>query len=289
MTLPHDHQIADWLADDASEGPADSLARALAATRRTRKRPRWTFPSMWLPTRLTRTHAGTQHRPVIGQPWTDPIRRSTLTKLTVGAVVAAAVSLAGFTLLRGPSAGPVASPSPTASPSPISPPPLTERFDSRLHGISIDYPSGWQERPATQLWNDRFVPGFDSPTGDVIFDPALREGLYVVLTSSRGKRGSVDEWHGLTAWPGLCDDETDQAGPSHVPYILEGARGYLFTSRCRSGGAILYGAELATDSRGYIVYLYVGSGSSQARYDKAWFEAALETVALRPQEAFDAS
>jgi TolB protein len=53
MNLPHDRQIAEWLAAGSSEGPPESLARALAATRRTRKRPRWTFPERWLPVQLT--------------------------------------------------------------------------------------------------------------------------------------------------------------------------------------------------------------------------------------------
>ena len=53
MTLPHDSQIAAWLADGPDQGPSESLTRALAATRRTRKRPRWTFPERWLPMQLT--------------------------------------------------------------------------------------------------------------------------------------------------------------------------------------------------------------------------------------------
>ena len=56
MTLPHDRQIAEWLAAQGPEqGPSPSLTRALAATHRTRKRPRWTFPERWLPMQLTMT------------------------------------------------------------------------------------------------------------------------------------------------------------------------------------------------------------------------------------------
>ncbi|HEX6867872.1 MAG TPA: hypothetical protein VF119_03655, partial [Candidatus Limnocylindrales bacterium] len=65
MILPHDHQVAAWLADDAHEAPPDSLARALAATRRTRKRPRWTFPARWLPMELTMTRTP-MRRPILG-------------------------------------------------------------------------------------------------------------------------------------------------------------------------------------------------------------------------------
>jgi Tol biopolymer transport system component len=53
MNLPHDPQIAAWLAAGAAERSPEPLARALAATRRTRKRPRWTFPERWLPVQLT--------------------------------------------------------------------------------------------------------------------------------------------------------------------------------------------------------------------------------------------
>jgi Tol biopolymer transport system component len=55
MNLPHDRQIAEWLAAGPAEGSPEPLARALAATRRTRKRPRWTFPERWLPVQLTMT------------------------------------------------------------------------------------------------------------------------------------------------------------------------------------------------------------------------------------------
>jgi Tol biopolymer transport system component len=53
MILPHDRQIAEWLSEGPEQGPPQSLVRALAATRRTRKRPRWTFPERWLPMQLT--------------------------------------------------------------------------------------------------------------------------------------------------------------------------------------------------------------------------------------------
>jgi Tol biopolymer transport system component len=55
MNLPHDNQIAAWLAAGPDEAPREALVRALAATHRTRKRPRWTFPERWLPMQLTMT------------------------------------------------------------------------------------------------------------------------------------------------------------------------------------------------------------------------------------------
>jgi dipeptidyl aminopeptidase/acylaminoacyl peptidase len=53
MILPHDRQIAAWLDEGPDQGPSEPLARALAATRRTSKRPRWSFPERWLPMQLT--------------------------------------------------------------------------------------------------------------------------------------------------------------------------------------------------------------------------------------------
>ncbi len=63
MTLPHDSQIAAWLAAGPDEAPPEPLARALATTRRSRKRPRWTFPERWLPVQLTMTRTRSQ-RPI---------------------------------------------------------------------------------------------------------------------------------------------------------------------------------------------------------------------------------
>ena len=61
MILPHDRQIAAWLADGPHEGPPESLARALAATHRTRRRPRWTFPGRWIPMQLSLARTWSPH------------------------------------------------------------------------------------------------------------------------------------------------------------------------------------------------------------------------------------
>jgi hypothetical protein len=56
---------------------------------------------------------------------------------------------------------------------------------------------------------------------------------------------------------------------------------------------------VATAARGYIIYLHVGEERAAeaaarrigrlvpARYEGDWFEAALETVDLRPEDALD--
>src|SRR6188472_4012239 len=53
MTSPNEHLLVEWLADGPDQGPPEPLERALVATRRTRKRPRWTFPERWVPMQLT--------------------------------------------------------------------------------------------------------------------------------------------------------------------------------------------------------------------------------------------
>lgn len=292
MTLPHDRQIAEWLADDAHEGQADSLARALAATRRTRKRPRWTFPETWLPMRLTTVGTPSQERPVLGRPWTYPGTPSRLAKLTVVAVGVLAVGLVGLTLLRSPSVGPVASPSPTASPSPSPPPPpLTERFDSVIHGISVAYPSGWQVRPATAPWSDEELD-FDSPAADIIFDPAHEARLYLVV-ASQPFAAPID----AQDWDGTGPGDWD--GIDHVPMCLPGEGGHglggpfpvddgraFELQACGSFAA----AVNWKDARGYVIALVVrrDPGLREA-FDHEYFDAVLETVDLRPEEALDAS
>ncbi len=53
MTSPNERLLVEWLADGPDQGPPEPLERALVATRRTRKRPRWTFPERWVPMQLT--------------------------------------------------------------------------------------------------------------------------------------------------------------------------------------------------------------------------------------------
>ncbi len=44
--------LVDWLSEGPDRGPDHSLERALAATRRTRQRPAWTFLERWIPMQL---------------------------------------------------------------------------------------------------------------------------------------------------------------------------------------------------------------------------------------------
>ncbi len=167
---------------------------------------------------------------------------------------------------------------------------FTERFDSPLHGLSIGYPSGWRTRAATEPWGHGEV-AFGAPDVDVIFDPTLRDDLYFAVVSEplggtflepadwveahwprlesvgickgRGSGGGNDTFHGYYAWFLGCDEP-------------HGASGQVVI--------------VATATRGYIIYLHVADDPLlQATYDGEWFEVALETVDLRPEDALDAS
>jgi hypothetical protein len=154
-------------------------------------------------------------------------------------------------------------------------PPLSERFDSPLHEISIDYPSGWQVRPATEPWTDA-VLDFDSPAADVLSDPALGNRLFVLLSSQPYGGVQPDDWKGLSDRD-LCLPGGGGAGVGSVR--VGGVWGY---------GGIRCGTEFAevrTAKRGYVIFLRVLDGKLFYVYDWTWFEALVSTVVIRPKDA----
>ena len=92
---------------------------------------------------------------------------------------------------------PTASPSPLLPPppsaSPITPPALTETFTSARHGFSIQYPSGWVTRPATDAWTTS-LPDFASANGDVIYDPVLQDHLWIMVASQPLAGKAATQW-----------------------------------------------------------------------------------------------
>ena len=63
---------------------------------------------------------------------------------------------------------------------------------------------------------------------------------------------------------------------------IDGASAYAgIIGRCQF-------ATIATPTRNYAIYLYVGSDRLRATYDPDWFQAVLDTVDLRPEQAVDA-
>jgi hypothetical protein len=201
-------------------------------------------------------------------------------------VVMAAVLALNLIPMSGPG-GPTTQPptaSPIASPSPVTepPPPFTERFDSPLHGVSISYPSGWQTKPATEPWNHEAV-SFGASDVDVIFDPTLQDDLYFALVSEPLDGQLASDW--LSGAPETCRGAEGGAGGN---YTLDGADGYIWSRGLRGPGVSCHVVLVATDTRAYIILLHLRNERLRETYGGPWFEAALETVDLRPEEALDA-
>jgi hypothetical protein len=210
---------------------------------------------------------------------------------------------------RGPVTHPAVPPSPTAAPRP-SPAPGFSTFSSVLHGITIDYPAGWKVRPATEPWNHRTIT-FDAANVDVIFDPTLRDDLYLTMVSEPLEPGESDTEWVSDVWPnvqsvGICRGGAGGGGDD----TLQGNYGW-FWSCDEPHGASSSVWIVATATRGYIIYLYVGN-EVPATYPVPDFEGAavfgeaaargeapevsgiggptgfLETLDLRPGDAVDA-
>jgi hypothetical protein len=189
-------------------------------------------------------------------------------------------------------------PSPVTQPSP----PFTERFDSPLHGLSIGYPAGWRTRAATEPWGHDAL-AFDAPDVDVIFDPTFRDDFYFALVSEPLDGQSGPAWVSqVDSDPtlGICKRATGGGGGDDT---LDGNYGWFFGCGTPFGSDAV--AIVATATRGYIIYLHVGDGRlPQATLDELdkeanhlpvppgfphdWFDAALDTVDLRPEDALDA-
>lgn len=233
-----------------------------------------------------------QRRTLLGRPWRFPPMTS-FAKLAVGAVAIVAVGAIGLTLLRLPAVGPAASPSPTGSPPPSSllPPPVTEHFTSTIHGISIDYPAGWQIRPATEPWTGGEL-SFDSPAADVLYDPVLGDRLYLVVASQPYGDLSQNEWQNkVLTW--TCLGFPD-AGGEVWSWRVDGFHAWQ-QGPCNSGSLIF------TDTRGYLIRLVASSGEPGLAdtYNWNWLAgldktgptgdpSVLESADLRPEEAVDA-
>jgi Tol biopolymer transport system component len=219
-----------------------------------------------------------QRRTMLGRPPHLSVQPWGVARLAVAAVAIAAVGLVGLTLIPQAGIGPVASgsDSPSASPRP-SPSPGWARFDSSINGMSIDYPSGWQTRPATEPWTGGPL-SFDSPAGDVIYDPAAPDRAYLVLASEPLDSLSGNWQHEITAW--LCNGSGGEMWS--IPGGIDGVRAEAH--RC---GQDETGIFIETRTRGYFIRPVVSSDDPvlAARYDWDWVESLLRTLDLRPGDA----
>ena len=195
-----------------------------------------------------------------------PLAARALVTLIVTSIVAGCAGVGGS--VPSASIGPMAptSPEPSAVPAP-----LTQRFISTLNGISMDYPVGWQTRPATEPWTDG-VLGFDAAGVDIIFDPARGGDLYFALASEPLRGRSDDAWGRSLTLPNC------PGGHGGGVVTLDGATGWVVDcGRAPLGSR--YSALLVTATRGYAIVLYVGEGLAET-YSHDMFHAALETLEL---------
>jgi hypothetical protein len=201
---------------------------------------------------------------------TSPMKRLAY---AVAAVAALAVSVTAFSALS-PRFGIGSGPTPIATIQGFS------RFNSTIHGISIDYPSDWQVRPATEPWTGGEL-NFNSPAADVIFDPILGDRLYIALASQPRPGATQSDQFDLIEESGICDVEGGGGGGSDPP--VDGASAWHWQCGIR-GATFIMSAAVTTDNRGYLIAL-VMSGDEPALGETYDFDAALQTVDLHPDEA----
>ncbi|HEX2160248.1 MAG TPA: hypothetical protein VHF88_00310 [Thermoleophilaceae bacterium] len=243
---------------------------------------------------LTQVEATPQHR----STWWPARRTPTVNKIVgfgLAAVVAVVVLVIGAQLFSSPSnvgSGAESTPTiqptrdssatPSTSPRP-SPSAGFSRFNSTMHGISIDYPSGWEIRQATEPWTGGAL-NFDSAASDVIFDPTLGDRLYIVLASQPGRADPFDhqsDQFDLIDEAGVCDPEGGMGGGN---FTVDGASawGQICAPGIRAATYVEVVA-VTTETRRYLIVL-VESGDEPGLRDAYDFEAALETVDLHPDE-----
>jgi len=243
-----DDSIGRWLEETAPNRlPQRVLAATFERTRRTRQEPAWRAV-------LGRVHMP-RFVPALGG---------------AAVVVMAAVLALNFIPLFGPG-GPTTQP-PTQPPSSAL---GFSRFDSTIHGISIDYPSGWQTRPATKPWNDDSFT-FDAPGVDVLFDPRFQDGLYIALASRPLGGQAPEDW--LWAAALVCE-----GGGNFGRITVDGAEASIRGCDGFANNFEDHVVQVATPTHLYVIYLHVRDDPIlQGTYTEAWFDAALKTVDLAP-------
>ena len=257
-----DVRISDWLETDPDLAPPDLMRTVESA-----------LPSI-------------PQRRVMRLPWRfSPM--STFAKVAVAAVAVIAMGAVGIVALQprnvptvgaaptaSPSASPFRSPSPSASAAASMPPPLSGTFTSPTNGISTAYPAGWLTEAATDPWTIGW-PSFDQTTGDFLYDPTLKDHLFIALSSQPLAGKDPGQWASDTL-------TADGCVPS-APVTIDGATG-LMGVRCDA-------AAVTLDGRGYLVVLYTSDVQTWLVdvYDRAWFEQLLATIDLRPQDAASAA
>lgn len=256
MTANHDleRRLADFYVIEAPRRAPDRLLEGALATIDTTR----------------------QRRELSLVPWRFPTM-NVYAKLAVAAVVALAVGALGLTLLRpapGPLVGgphPSSTPAPSFSPVPSSnpslAPTLTETYTSTVHGVTISYPAGWATAPASVPEpGPSMEPGFLSPAGDFLYEPALRDHLFLAIGSEALDGRAGDAWATAAfAADGDCSSEPRAIAVDETPALI-----------CDTLALTWVG------DRGYSIRLHVSTDNPAvpAIYHEAWFEDVLATVQL---------
>jgi hypothetical protein len=227
----------------------------------------------------------TRQRRGLLAPW-RLIKMPTYAKFAAAVAVIAVVAFGVWQLapLSGPgqpSAAPTPSPSPTPAPTrtagptspPYEPPPLTEEFTSRIHGLTMSYPAGWTTQEATEPWTYPGFINFRLPEGDFFYDPARMDHLFLAAASQPLGDATFDEWSTavLASEPACTEAE---------PVVVDGADGVR---------SVCNWALVSRGGRGYFIALYTSGDDHDLRiFDgRAWFDEVLATVQLQPRDAVE--
>ena len=261
----------------------DSLERGIADVYEREAPPR--APEWVLSSVLDAVETTPQRRVLIPAPWRFR-HMNTYAKVAIAAVVVVAIGAVGLTMFGPRNAGvggqPTASPTISPSPSPtfgatVIPKPapaLTETFTSERHGFSISYPSGWTPRPATDPWTTGF-PDYSSSAGDIIYDPAQADHLWIMVASQPLGAKTGTQWV-----DDLLAQQGNDCGAPIEPVTIAGGEGKV------CGTAI---AAFSSGDRGYVMNLYTSGDdpSAVAAYDQEFFRNVAATLQLRPADAVD--
>jgi hypothetical protein len=205
----------------------------------------------------------------------------TYMRLAAGIAIVAVLGLGALVLVNRPDVGPPKSSptaaAPTASPAPtqtpfVAPtstpiPALTQTFTSKIHGISISYPTGWVPRDATGPWPAGESVIEESQFADIISDGSTGDTAFLALASRPLGGTPFTQW-AADYLEGTCN-QTE-------PITVDGAVGAVSTvanSACSL-------ALVPAGGRVYLIWLY-------RIEDRSQFQAVLDTVDLRPEDAVD--
>ena len=260
--------------------PDPDLERRLADFYATELPPR--APDRVLDTALATIEHTRQRHAATRLLWRFPVMNS-YAKVAVAAVAVIVIGATGVAVLRpgsSPGAGGPAAPSVSASPSPSPILSLTQSFTSPTYGLSVSYPAGWQTRAATTPWPGTEPPPFGSDEGDLMYDPALTDRLFVGAASLPLAGADGGEWAeaavNLVGWDDTC--------ATVEPIAIEGADGAVL-SACP--GSTPRAGAWAGD-RGYLIWGY-GLDDQYGTDEVAAFREILATVRLDPASADDAA